>query len=809
MKKISFFCLLMVGIFLIFPLHAQNKPPQKTLAPFFWVKSKNKNVESLPLKSTSANVNIAGVIADVKIIQEYQNTGKEPIEAVYVFPASTKAAVYAMIMTIGERKLVAKIEEKNKARAEYEQAKEEGKTASLLEQHNPNVFQMNVANILPNDKIFVELRYTELLVPTESIYQFVLPTVVGPRYSETLQINAEEGEKWVENPYLRQGEKAPYVFSIKTKINAGLPIQEVVCGTHKTNINFLDKQSAEILLDKSEKTGGNRDFIVNYRLAGNQVQSGLLLYESENAVASADDKFRESESEKFFLLMMQPPKVPTLDQIPPREYVFIVDVSGSMHGFPLEVSKTLLNKLISSLRPTDKFNVMLFESSNKMLSPESMPANKENIKKALDVLTNINGGGGTRLMPALEAAFNFKETQDFSRSFIVVTDGYVSVEREAFELIRTKLNKANLFAFGIGSSINRYLIEGMAHAGQGEPFFVLNQNEADEVGKKFLNYIQNPVLTNIKIEYEDFEVYDVEPISIPDVFAERPIIVYGKFKNKPKGKIKLTGLSGNKIYSQIIDVKGAAKDNNQALQYLWARNKIMLLDDYQRLYPMPEQTKMITELGLRYNLLTEYTSFIAIDNVIRNKDGKNIKVKQVLPLPKGVSDYAIGSENKLQEVVISNYRGQKTRGAEREVKLAKKSKGKKNVVSSDNLGDEAITTITKEELEKPVEKKDIAVIVDRKTTIYDPALSVSNPLSTFINDNFSLKNPTSKKLQVTFEMDENGNITNCIIKGNQDKNIDNEILRILQLTKSNWLQATKKGKKIKSKVSFEVELAIK
>ncbi|TAE72519.1 MAG: VWA domain-containing protein [Bacteroidetes bacterium] len=798
MKKISMMCLFILGFLLISSLKAQNNPPKKTLSPFFWIKSKNKNVESLPLKSTSADVNIAGVIADVRITQEYQNTGKEPIEAVYIFPASTKAAVYAMMMTVGNRKLVAKIEEKNKARTDYEQAKAEGKTASLLEQQNPNVFQMNVANILPNDKILVELRYTELLVPTESVYEFVLPTVVGPRYSETLKVDATEGEKWVENPYSRQGKEPTYQFSVKTKINAGLLIQEIICETHKTNINFLDTQSAHILLDKSEKTGGNRDFIVKYRLAGSQVQSGLLLYEGENAVASADDKFRESESEKFFLLMMQPPKVPSLDQIPPREYVFIVDVSGSMHGFPLETSKILLNKLISNLRPTDKFNVMLFESSNKMLSPESMFANKENITKALNVLSNVSGGGGTSLMPALQNAFNFKETQNFSRSFIVITDGYVTVEREAFELIRTQLNKANLFAFGIGSSINRYLIEGMAHAGQGEPFFVINQNEAENIGQKFINYIQNPVLTNIKVEYEDFEAYDVEPVSIPDVFAERPIIVYGKFKNKPTGKIKLTGLSGNKIYSQTIDVKGAAKDNNQALQYLWARNKIMMLDDYQRLYPNEEQTKLITNLGLKYNLLTEYTSFIAIDSEVRNKEGKNIKVKQVLPLPAGVSDYSIGTESdKLQEVVITQYKGNKNK--ERKVK-------RENIKSAETQNAGFNHLILPKKIESIEESTEIKPnILDTKMTIYEPSLS----LTTFINDNFALKNPTKQKINVSFEMDENGQIIHCKIKKNTDKNLENEICRILQLSKANWIQATKKGKKIKSKVSFEVELDIK
>jgi Ca-activated chloride channel family protein len=808
MKKYTSFFLLL-GLFCNYFIIAQNKPnPPKTLSPFFWVKSKDKNVESLPLKSTAADVNIAGVIADVKITQEYQNTGKVPIEAIYVFPASTKAAVYAMTMIVGTRKLVAKIEEKNKAKEIYELAKEEGKTASLLEQQNPNVFQMNVANILPNDKILVELRYTELLVPTESVYEFTLPTVVGPRYSETLQIEAKDNQKWVENPYLHAGEKPTYTFQVTTRINAGLPIQEVNCSTHKTNIDFLDKSSASVKLAKGETSGGNRDYIVRYRLAGNQVQSGLLLYESENAVASAEDKNYESgESEKFFLLMMQPPKTPQPTQIPPREYVFIVDVSGSMHGFPLEVSKTLLEKLISSLRPIDKFNVMLFESSNQMLSPESMVANKENIQKALDVLTNIRGNGGTRLMPALENAFNFKETQDFSRSFVVITDGYVTVEREAFELIRKKLNNANLFAFGIGSSVNRYLIEGMAHAGQGEPFFVNNQSEADEVGKKFINYIQNPVLTNIKVEYDGFEAYDVEPISIPDVFAERPIIIYGKYKGAKKGKIKLTGLSGYQKYEQIINISEASKENNQALPYLWARNKIMLLDDYQRLYPNEEQKTMVTNLGLKYNLLTEYTSFVAVDTEVRNKNGKNTSVKQPLPMPKGVSDNAIGKRE------YSQIKGTTSRNISRKKDIKRVSKTN-SIAPSSNDGlelkeNEVLTPQVAEE--KPIVKSDPLEIKEiQPLEINQPTYYKGDEV--FIQELIQTLQKEFKDIKGIFEIEmditEKAEVENIkFLQFNGKEKWKKAIIKILKESKSKWQPKVIKGKPTKAnkKIVFEIK----
>ncbi|HBA55343.1 MAG TPA: trypsin, partial [Syntrophorhabdus aromaticivorans] len=180
----------------------------------FFVKSDDPDTDRLPLKSTSAEVNIAGVIADVKVAQVYKNEGKKPIEAIYIFPASTRAAVYGMKMTIGKRVIEAKINKREEARRQYEEARDQGKSASLLEQRRPNVFQMNVANIMPGDEIRVDLKYTELLVPTDKIYEFAYPTVVGPRYSNQSAETAPPSERWVQNPYLRQGKAPTYGFDI-------------------------------------------------------------------------------------------------------------------------------------------------------------------------------------------------------------------------------------------------------------------------------------------------------------------------------------------------------------------------------------------------------------------------------------------------------------------------------------------------------------------------------------------------------------------------------------------------------------------
>ena len=620
-------------------LAQEAEPADKTLAPYFLVQSDDPSIDALPLKATSAQVDIAGVIADVKVTQEYKNEGQKPIEAIYVFPGSTRAAVYGMKMTIGERTIEAKIEKREEARRQYEEAKQQGKSASLLEQQRPNVFQMNVANIMPGDVIVVELKYTELLVPTDGVYEFVYPTVVGPRYSNQPAATAPDSDQWVANPYLHEGEEAPYSFDITVNLSTGLPIQQATCSTHKVDIEYESKAFASVKLDDSEKAGGgNRDYILKYQLAGGQIESGLLLYEGTSPSERGD--------ENFFLLMVQPPKEVKASDIPPREYIFIVDISGSMNGFPLDISKKLLNDLIGNLRSDERFNVLLFAGSSAALSEkESLPATKQNIKKALDFINKQQGGGGTELLPALKHALALPKSEGMSRTIVIATDGYVNVETQAFDLIRNKLGDANMFAFGIGSSVNRFLIEGMARMGQGEPFVLTNPEQAPAQADKFREYIQNPVLTQIDLDIDGFKAYDIEPPSIPDVLAERPVIYFGKWKGDPKGILTLSGYSGDEKYIQKFDVSDVGpRQENAALRYLWARHRIQVLGDYNLLQPDDERVEVITDLGLQYNLLTQYTSFVAIDSEVRNTEGDSTTIKQPLPLPQGVSDLAVGGQ---------------------------------------------------------------------------------------------------------------------------------------------------------------------
>jgi len=600
----------------------------RTLSPYFFVQSDDPETDRLPLKSTRAAVTISGVIAEVRLTQVYQNQGRNTLEAIYVFPASSRAAVHSMKMTVGQRVIEARIKEREQARRDYEQAQSEGRTASLLEQQRPNVFTMNLANIRPGDEIKVELSYTELLIPEAGLYEFVYPGVVGPRYSSARAGDAPSSEEWLENPYLHQDQDSPFTFGLDLSLTSPIPIAQVLCPSHRAEVKFGDPRRVQVSLPQ-DREAGRRDFVLRYSLAGEKIQSGLLLY--------------QGREENYFLLMMEPPARIGAGEIVPREYIFVVDVSGSMHGFPLDISRKLMADLLAGLRQNDCFNMLLFSGGNEVLAERSLPASPANLQRALEVLGRRRGGGGTELLPALKRALALPQTEGMSRIVVVITDGYVSVEKEAFELIQANLNRANLFSFGIGRSVNRFLIEGLARAGQGEPLVIMSPAQAQAEAARFREYISSPVLQGLRVKVEGLRTSDLEPEVLPDLFARRPLILFGKYQGRPQGRIVISGHAPGSRFESVIDVSaGLASDENAALARLWARQRIARLADLNRLGPSDGRVKEVTGLGLKYSLMTDYTSFVAVDTEIRADGTRSVTVKQPLPLPHGVSDLAVG-----------------------------------------------------------------------------------------------------------------------------------------------------------------------
>ncbi len=627
--------LVVVFVFLLLPRIANSADrPGQLQSPYFVVHGPagaDSAVDSLPLKETKAKVEIAGVIASVVVTQTYTNEGTVPIEATYVFPGSTRAAVMAMEMQVGERKIKAKIETRKKAAKIYKKALAAGKTASLLEQEKPNVFKMKIANIMPKDTVVVRIEYVEALIPESGIYEFVYPTVVGPRYTGE-DASRAPASAWTSNPHTRAGRPASYQWDLSATLRSGIPIRALYSDTHILQTRFLGPKVAQV--DVNDKRGGNRDFVLRYRLTGKAIETGVLLFPGNG-----------KSKEKFFLAMVQPPSMQSKVELPAREYIFIVDVSGSMHGFPMKTTRSLMTEIFKGLKPKDRLNLMKFAGGSDVLAPVSLPATQANKAKALAALGSP-ASGGTHILKALQQALAMKRNSDMATTFVVVTDGYVSVESEAFGLIRKNLGKANLFSFGIGSSVNRHLVEGMARAGRGKSFVTLKATEARGKAKAFASYISSPVLTNVKLQIDGFDAYDLVPSKLPDVFSQRPLLVFGKYRGNKNGRIVFSGVTGTGSRKMVIDVAGSGAESvsNGALRYLWARDRIAELED-DAAFAGKNNDQKITNRGLKYNLMTAYTSFVAVDDRLRNRGSKSAtKVRQALPMPAGVSNAAIEGE---------------------------------------------------------------------------------------------------------------------------------------------------------------------
>jgi len=397
--------------------------------------------------------------------------------------------------------------------------------------------------------------------------------------------------------------------------------------SHTIDLDYRSRQNIYVDLRENARSLATKDFILEYGVNDADISSGVITGNRDN--------------EQFFLCQIEAPEMSCEPEISPREYIFIVDVSGSMNGFPLDVSKQLLRNLLNQLTPQDRFNILFFAGGSNMLSEQSLTVNRENLSYALKAIDGQVGGGGTHMLTAIKNAMKYPKDKGYSRSFVIVTDGYVTVEEAAMEYIQDHLADANFYAFGIGSSVNRYLIEAIAHVGRSEPFVVLNQKESKAIAQDFQKYIQYPVLTDIRIEADGIDVYDIIPERIPDLTAGRPIYFFGKYTGKEGGTLTVTGNQSGKTFKDKVQINGRS-DFMTAIPYLWAREKIRLLDDFNAASVSADRVDKITKLGLDYNLLTKYTSFIAIDEKVIENAKKSTTVRQATPLPQGVSNMAVG-----------------------------------------------------------------------------------------------------------------------------------------------------------------------
>jgi Ca-activated chloride channel family protein len=602
-----------------------------------------KTKRQCPLKHTDVKAEISGFLSRVNVTQEFENPFKEKIEAVYTFPLPQDAAVDDMTMTIGNRTIRGKILPREEAQAVYDAAKSSGKTASLLDQERPNIFTQSVANILPGDQIKITISYVETLKYEDGAYEFVFPMVVGPRYIPGEQQISKRGNGFASDtdqvpdasritpkmapPGLRSG----HDISLDIQLDAGLIVDRVDSKTHSVDIERATPNSAHVRL-KDGPTIPNKDFVLRYDVAGGSIQDALLTHRSEKG--------------GFFTMILQPPDRVGAADVTPKELVFVLDTSGSMQGFPIEKAKETMKLALDSLYPSDTFNLITFAGDTEILFPKPVPATKVNLMKAQAFLSSRSGAGGTEMMTAIKAALEPSDNQDHIRIVCFMTDGYVGNDMEIISEVQKHQN-ARVFAFGIGSAVNRFLLDKVAEAGRGEVEYVSLNDDGSAAAKKFHERVRSPLLTDISIDWNGMPVTDVYPQRIPDLFSAKPLILSGRFTSAANGTIHLKGKVAGNDFARDIQVSFpetmAAHD---VLSSLWARRRIddLMSNDYggaQNGNMKPELKQTITQVGLEYRLMTQFTSFVAVEEMVVTDGGQPRRIDVPVEVPEGVNQLMV------------------------------------------------------------------------------------------------------------------------------------------------------------------------
>ncbi len=621
---------------------------------------KNGSVSgSCPLKHTEVRGAISGFLARVEVTQTFENSAAEKIEAVYAFPLPDDAAVDDMTIQVGNRTVRGIIKKREEARAIYEKAKQTGHVAALLDQERPNIFTQAVANIMPGEQVVVTISYLQTLQYENGAYEFVFPIVVGPRYIPG-QPTGKQAGGWAPDtdkvpdaskitPQVTpQGTRAGHDISIELAIDAGVPIQQMHSKSHEIDVVRTGASTATVKLKNGAEIP-NKDFILRYKVAGEKITDAVL-----SQAAPANGKLGAGG---YFTLILQPPARVAQSDITPKELVFVLDTSGSMWGFPLEKAKDLISHALDELYPGDTFNLITFSGDTHVLFPEPVFPTAENIRKAKALLSTRTGGGGTEMMKAIRASLVPSDSQDHLRVVCFLTDGFVGNDLEIIGEVQKHTN-ARVFAFGIGTSVNRFLIEGMAKAGRGESEIVTLNDKADVAAHRLYERLRSPLLTDVSIDWGGLPITDVYPKRVPDLFSGKPLVVSGRYTDATNGTIRLRGKRAGEDFVREIPVTLTANGGKHAvLPGFWARRKIddLMSQDWagmQNGNMKPAVQSEITQLGLDYRLMTQFTSFVAVEERVVTKDGKPVRVEVPVEMPEGVSYEGVFGAEQMQSLAL-------------------------------------------------------------------------------------------------------------------------------------------------------------
>ncbi|TNF33105.1 MAG: marine proteobacterial sortase target protein [Gammaproteobacteria bacterium] len=592
---------------------------------------------------SEAHIDISGMTAHVRVKQHFRNDSQGWVEGIYVFPLTDNAAVHRMRMIIGERIIEGKIQERAQAKRTYEKAKSEGRKASLVEQERPNMFTNSVANIGPGETITVEIEYLQTVRFDSGVFSLRFPMTITPRYipgnstrsgseeSVTLQAN---GHGWAMdtdqvpdasritpflNPVAATTANPINPITLTATLDMGMPLNDISSAYHDVVLKREGKRYQLKLTQGSVSM--EQDFVLSWEpAAGNTPQAAVF---SE-----------QRAGEDYALLMIVPPKPASTRAALPREMIYIVDTSGSMQGVSIDQAKQSLLLALKGLGPQDRFNIIEFNSTPTPLFTRSQEANSQNIARARHFTEKLQATGGTEMRAALELAFSHPAEESHLRQVVFITDGAVGNEEALFKLIYDKLGSGRLFTVGIGSAPNSHFMHKAAQFGRGTFTHIGNINEVQARMGELLAKLGSPVVANLQVDWPQGATVEMYPSRLPDLYLGEPVVISARAPSL-QGMVTISGNAGDQPWQQSLQLRGL--NNHSGIATVWAREKIAALLD-QKTTGRPEQDVRddVLKVALLHQLVSPYTSFIAVEEVVSRPQNADLATSPVANArPKG------------------------------------------------------------------------------------------------------------------------------------------------------------------------------
>ena len=631
------------------------------------------SVVDMPLRHTKVSIEVSAFVARATVEQVFENPFDAPVEAVYTFPLGDRAAVDDFELTVGDRTIRGEIKRREEARAVYEEARAAGYQAALLEQERPNVFTQSVANLEPGKAITVRLRTVETLRYERGTYRLAFPLVVGPKYVPGG--GAVQDAARINPPVLRPGMRSGHDVAIEVSLDAGVPISNLTSPSHKIVSEARSMSRAFVRLADGDAIP-NKDFLLRWSVSSEKPAVGYLAH--------------RDGLDGFFALLVQPKGEINAAEAMPKEIVFVLDTSGSMSGIPIEASKRLVSKALHEMGPRDTFNLIRFAGDNEAYSKTFLPNDRAAIEGALRWIERQQGGGGTEMLAALQAAFVAPADPNRVRIVVFLTDGYVGNEEQILAEIGKVLGDARIYTIGIGGSVHHYLLDRMADLGRGAYVFVRPDESADDALEAFRSWVTRPYLTDLSIDWGALPVADFGSERLRDLGSGQTMTLVGRYLSSGEGDVVVRGRLAGRAWEQRIRVKLPEKElKHEALGALWARGRIegLMLGAVQG--PSEAIRAEVTALALEYRLMSPYTSFVAVDDSrVVNPTGTSTTVHQAVPLPEGVSFEGIfGKEGPVPVAPEPITQQERTRADSREARLSASPPGAATKYSAEFIQD--------------------------------------------------------------------------------------------------------------------------